>query len=364
MATDLLGLRMKALREERKLSQDDLARLFGFKDRQTVSAIETGERRVSAEELITAIEKLGVTLDYFTNPFLLVGEGKFSWRQSNVGRAQLDAFERVAGRWIAANRRLAPEVGRPTSYLRSALKLTAKSTFEEAMAAGERFAKDFKLGSIPAKRLPEVMEARLGILVLMVDAIDRVSGAACRLPDLDAVIIDRHEVPGRRHFDLAHELFHILTWDTMPPEHVEEATEFSNNRVEQLANNFASAVLMPASELERFGAPGDDLVGWLNDTADALEVTATALKWRIVALGKLTQPQAKAVPDAALRNNGHEVIRHEPPPLFSKQFMEVIALAIKQGQISVRKAADILDLSIEDLADLCKTYGVEAAFDL
>src|SRR5438477_10530450 len=88
MATDLIGLRMKALREERKLSQDDVARLFGFKDRQTVSAIETGERRLSAEELITAVEKLGAPLDYFTNPFLLLGEGRFSWRQSNVGRAQ------------------------------------------------------------------------------------------------------------------------------------------------------------------------------------------------------------------------------------------------------------------------------------
>src|SRR4249920_302848 len=81
MATDLIGARIRALREERKLSQDDLARLFGFKDRQTVSAIETGERRVSAEELLTAIEKLGASLDYFTDPFLLVGEGSFSWRQ-------------------------------------------------------------------------------------------------------------------------------------------------------------------------------------------------------------------------------------------------------------------------------------------
>ena len=51
MTTNLIGTRIKALREERKLSQDDLARLFGFKDRQTVSAIETGERRVTAEEL-------------------------------------------------------------------------------------------------------------------------------------------------------------------------------------------------------------------------------------------------------------------------------------------------------------------------
>ncbi|MGH7986307.1 MAG: helix-turn-helix transcriptional regulator, partial [Candidatus Binataceae bacterium] len=45
--TNLIGARIKALREERSLSQDDLARLFGFKDRQTVSAIETGERRVT-----------------------------------------------------------------------------------------------------------------------------------------------------------------------------------------------------------------------------------------------------------------------------------------------------------------------------
>ena len=42
MATQLIGRRIKALREERKLSQDRLAERFGFKDRQTVSAIETG----------------------------------------------------------------------------------------------------------------------------------------------------------------------------------------------------------------------------------------------------------------------------------------------------------------------------------
>jgi Zn-dependent peptidase ImmA (M78 family)/transcriptional regulator with XRE-family HTH domain len=364
MTTQLIGARIKALREERKLSQDEVARLFGFKDRQTVSAIETGERRLSAEELLAAVEKLGASLDYFTNPFLLVGEGKFSWRQSNVGLAQLNAFERVAGRWIAANRRLAPQVGRPAPYLRQALKLTQKSTFEDAMAAGERFAEDFELGPVPAERLAEVMEDKLGVLVLMVDAIDRVSGAACRLPDLDAVLINRHEIVGRRHFDLAHELFHILTWDTMPPDHVEEASEVSKIRVEQLANNFASAVLMPADRLKQFGSPGAEAVKWLNETASALQVTATALKWRLVALGRLEPARAKAISDTALRNNGRKVVDDEPPPLFSKQFMEVIALAIKEGQISARKAADVLDLSIDDLADLLTTHGVEAAFEL
>src|SRR5437762_3813585 len=106
MANPLIAQRLKALREEKKLSQDELARLFGFKDRQTVSAIETGERRVSAEELLLAVKKLRVPFDYFTDPFQLVGEGQFSWRQKNAGGVALDAYERVAGRWIAAYREL------------------------------------------------------------------------------------------------------------------------------------------------------------------------------------------------------------------------------------------------------------------
>ena len=110
------------------------------------------------------------------------------------------------------------------------------------MDAGERFVAELGLGPVLALRLAAVMGEELRILVLMVDAQEGISGAACRLPELDAVLIARREVAGRRNFDLAHELFHILTWDAMPPEHVESAGDFGGNRVEQLANNFAAAV--------------------------------------------------------------------------------------------------------------------------
>jgi len=362
--TTLIGTRLKALREERKLSQDDLARMFGFKDRQTVSAIETGERRLSAEELLLAVQKLGEPLDYFTDPFQLAGEGKFSWRQSNVSLAQLNSYERVAGRWIAALRALAPQVGKPAPFLRQSLKLAAKSRFEEAMEAGDRFASDFELGPVPAERLAAVMEGKLGILVLMVDAVQGVSGAACRLPDLDTVLINRAEAAGRRNFDLAHECFHILTWDTMPPEHVEEASETSKIRVEQLANNFASAVLMPKTVLERYGSWDRNLVARLNKTADELGVTATALKWRLVAIGSVDSAEAKKISDAALRNNGRKLAKGKPPLPFSKPFIEVIALAIDEGRVSLRKAVDLLDTTIDDFADLCTAYGLDAPVEL
>jgi XRE family transcriptional regulator, fatty acid utilization regulator len=44
--------------------------------------------------------------------------------------------------------------------------------------------------------------------------------------------------------------------------------------------------------------------------------------------------------------------------------MEVVALAINEGQMSARRAADLLDMSLDDLAALCATHVVEAPFDL
>ena len=93
-------------------------------------------------------------------------------------------------------------------------------------------------------------------------------------------------------------------------------------------------------------------------------MTATALKWRLVVLDRLDLARAKEIPDAALRNNGRADAAGEPPPLFSKTFMEVIALAVMNGQMSARRAADLLDMTLEDLVDLCATYGIEAPSDL
>ena len=198
MTTQLIGARIKALREERKLSQDDLARLFGFKDRQTVSAIETGERRVSAEELLLAVEKLGAPLDYFTDPFLLVGEGQVLLAADGCrAAARSTPMSAAPGGWIAAFRddRAAgrprqrrscagPSDSRANSVSRTRWRRASASPPSSSSATFRR------------QRLAEVMERELGILVLMVDAFEGISGAACRLPELDAVLINRHEVRG------------------------------------------------------------------------------------------------------------------------------------------------------------------------
>ena len=368
MHSPLVGARIKALREKRGLSQLQLAERLGFRNRQTLSAIETGERNVTVDTLVQVSEILDEDIDYFTDPFRLVAEGGFCWRKADADIAdeQLDQYEDRVGRWVAMFRHLAPQVDRPLPLLTCRkLSLGPYSTFEDAMGAGEQFAEELELGERPAECLAKAMEEKLGILVLMVDstASRGISGAACRLPELDTVLIARDETAGRRHFDLAHELFHILTWETMPPKRLEPARDSGGNRVEKLANNFAGAVLMPERSLQRHGdwngLQEKHLIKQLNAVADEMLVTSSALRWRLVGLGMLKAATAKALPEQALRNNGAKARPAAPPPAFSGPFAEVLAAAIEQGRISVRRTAGLLDTTSDGLTDLFRAHGVE-----
>ena len=366
MPAGILGARIKAKRDELGFKQEAVARFLGFKDRQTLSAIENGERKVSAEELVRFAEVLAAPLDYFTDPLLLVGEGAFSWRQSGITADALNAYERDTGRLIALHRALGVELGHQPPLIRLTLALTKTSRFEDADTAGERFAAEYDLGDVPSKRLADVMERRLGILVLMVDAVPGVSGAACHLPELDAVLINRSEAPGRRHYDLAHELFHVLTWDRMEPERLEDSERPVRSRVEQLADNFAAAVLMPRAALARFGAwdglDQDALADRLNVVAEELGVTSQALRWRLASIGAFPKAVAEAVDDFRLRNNGRRGKPRPIPPLFSHAFAERLAEAIEAGRISARRAASVLGVDVDALEAICAAHGV--AFEL
>jgi Zn-dependent peptidase ImmA (M78 family)/DNA-binding XRE family transcriptional regulator len=353
-----LGLRVKALREKADLSQAQMAGLLGVNSHQTVSQIESGERQLKADELLTIVQAFGVSLDDLTNPFLITGEGGFSWRQANVSGPALDAYEARAGEWIGAYRELRQRNGGRFNPLQFRLRLDKASTFEDAIRAAETLVDDLKLGDAPADRLARVIEQDLGMLVLMVDATTGISGAACQIPELGAALINRNEPKGRRSFDLAHELFHILTWTTMPPERLDGETP-KNRRVEQLADNFAGALLAPARTLDAIGAPGDNPRGWLNENAGKLGMSAVALKWRMVNAGRLSREAAVAIDDEDLRHNGEAGAKSSPPPApFSRTFVETLAQGIDKGNISVRRAARLTDLDADDLGELCDAHGV------
>jgi Zn-dependent peptidase ImmA (M78 family) len=103
--------------------------------------------------------------------------------------------------------------------LKSALRLAEHSTFEDAQHAGELLAEKLSLGPVPAEKLLEKVEQQLDIPVLYVDMGKHrdISGATVHLADFNCILINLDEPAVRRAFDLAHELFHALTWEAMPP---------------------------------------------------------------------------------------------------------------------------------------------------
>ena len=363
MPNRLLGKRVGLRREELGLERDELSSRMGFDDPRILSDIEFGTRPVSGEELLRFSQVLGAPLEYFADACRLAGEGAFSWRQSGVTRENLDGYEYRVGRFIALHRALGQQLDLETTTARPKIHLTKASRYEDATAAGERFALDYELGDIPSHRLADVMEKDLGILVLMVDPVKGVSGAACHLPELDTVLINRREVPGRRHYNLAHELFHILTWDKMPPERIEETGGQARDRVERLADNFASGLLMPRFVLDRFGdwEANDDsaLAGRLNAVAEEIGVTASALRWRLVATGALPEDVAKGIDPKLLRNNGRNSPSRDEIPLFSHAFMERISLGVDAGRISIKKVVDVTGIYLDDLESVYAAHEID-----
>ena len=367
--TNLISTRLKIARENSGLTQSELAKRLGFKDRQTITAIESGQRKMSAEELLKTINIFGVDVDYFSDPFRLVGEGQFSWRAAtDADSIHLNQFEEQAGRWIATYRYLSKLQGDSISPLQSRLSLNIKSSFEDARAAAESLIIEWELGEIPALRLESSIKANLNSLVMYVDSPDQISGAACQMIDMNCILINRNQAEGRRNYNLAHELFHLLTWEQMPPQYTD--MEFGNKRTgktkrtEQLANNFASALLMPEKSLKTRWEKREnkDIHKWLNEAACKFLVTAQAVKWRIVHLGWFSSEALDQINNEYLVNNGRPLDEQKRPSLFCIEFVKKIYFGIDKGQLSVRKTAELLGLLLNELEDLFRSYDLPALY--
>lgn len=366
--TAMLGERVQTARKQMKLTQKELSDSLGFKDRQILASIEGGLRKVSAEELLKMIQILGKDMDYFTDPYLITAENAFSWRAQNVP-AVLDVFEPKARNLVAANRRFSDLLREQPTPITPTLALTKRSSFEDAANAGDALAREWNMGETPAAELRDLVETRFRYIVLSVDCPPEISGAACRVPGCDAILINRKESAGRQSFDLGHEIFHLLTWDAMPPERVDVRFEDPKKapRVERMAENFSAGILMPTHILRpRWESRGNgDLHEWIISTAQDLQVSGSALYWRLRNLGWLTDGDALGI------DLGRLVSRVDPGrvapsdrPLYSQVFVTRLHKVLDSGLVSVRKAAALLDCTIEDLVDLFKSYNLPVPFDL
>jgi Zn-dependent peptidase ImmA (M78 family)/transcriptional regulator with XRE-family HTH domain len=365
----LIGYRVKAAREAKGWTQDQLTKSLGLKDRQSVSDIETGKRTVKPDELLQMSDLLDRDIEFFIDPFAVAGEAQFSWRAApEVPEDRLDGFELRAGQWIGLLRWLREQRDDRKSALKRALRLSAQSTFEDAQERAESLIVELGLGEIPAENLIDKIERDLDIPVLFVDTVDvdggkSVSGATCHLEDMGVILINRNENEARRFYDLAHELFHALTWDAMKPDHRESNSVEERNkekRIEQLANNFAAALLMPRASIDKLierDRRAD--VSHLCEVAAVLRVAPVALAWRLFNLRLIGEDVRRT-----LSQQKQRLSVSGAPKRFSGSFVRMLHEALDNGRLSARKAAKSMGLGLTGLNELFDQYGLPAPYEL
>ena len=159
-------------------------------------------------------------------------------------------------------------------------------SYSDAETLAHRVRRNLGLGERPGQILLRVLEEVCKVKVFHLP-FEPTGSAACTLGNRfgAAVLLNSKNVRWRRNFDLAHELFHLLSWRIFRQPGSSVSVE-PTEKEESLASCFASVLLMPQEALvgalnpARVGRTGlgfDDLF----EVARQFDVSIEALLWRM-----------------------------------------------------------------------------------
>lgn len=247
---ETIGKHIRAEREKRGISQQKLADAVGWNTHQIVLNVESGQREVKAWELAKIAKFLGLDmvdlLEASSNsksmPFVLwreePGEKKPEARAMFLKRCEDYYFlEQILG--------IFNKDFRPLPLLNIDLNEIGVEDIEEQA----KFVREsIDLGHYPAVTLSKTLEDYYGFKFLKFDFGNNGSAASSKSSFGICIWVNQSEISWRQNFSVAHELFHILTWNEQLFKQKEEDLEFKKKN-EILANSFAASLLMPEESI-------------------------------------------------------------------------------------------------------------------
>lgn len=237
-AEDLIGVRVALAREGLQLTQAQLASELGL-DRTAVAKIESGNRKVSAMELVRLAAVLDRPIDWFVSesPPAVV-----SRRQDPVTGGRSPLLDRQIER-LARDVDFLEGDGVLPAVEERRLRLPQTSAEAERAAATAR-----GWMGVPDGPLVELQRhsETVGLLAFALNLGDEGGdGAYVAVKTWGVALINSAVDPGRRRFDLAHELGHHLFADAYAP----EVTISPASDTERMINAFAVHLLMPRADV-------------------------------------------------------------------------------------------------------------------
>lgn len=340
-------------REQLGLTQAQLAKRAGFNAPQIVSSIERNEREVKATELAAIARALHCDLmDLFADDHDHVEAPIVAWRERPTAGAEDQAarFLQLC-EWYSLAEQWAHEEN--DCDLPDAPPPRGVPTVSWARSIAEQVRDALGLGSLPAASLYQTLEERCGVKIFYFD--DLIGSAACARGEFGAgVALNASEVPWRRNFSLAHELFHLVTWDYLGPE-PDDTDAIWSSHIETLANAFASSLLLPEAATRRsLEAHRDEQsITWrgLVEVAREFDVSTEALLWRLVSLGMVSEKQVRQL----LENPGFRTVDRmtfapiHGPDLLPERYLRLLETAYLRGEVSAGRVAEMTGQSLADV---------------
>lgn len=354
-----IGARIKDEREKRKLTQEELASQAKIENYQTLGKIERGERKdLKTTELQRIAEALGVSIGYLLGEFTQPQKSLVFWRKEPTTAQKTKLENRLHS--FVEDYSFLEEVLSQNKRLREALPIyqlnPEKTSYEDAQEVAEKVRKMLNLGGQPSSSLRSCLEEDFDVKVLYEDLGD--SSAACtRNGNSVAVMINRNESHWRQNFNLAHELYHLITWNIETLQKI-KSDPYLDKRNEELAENFAAGLLMPAEDLkDDFRQLSDN--GRLSPAdlmvlSSKYKVSTEATAYRLLNLGCISKSDANNLKSAIHR----ESFPKENSIKFSEKLVRIAFSAYQKDKISKARLAQIVGVSLIDLPHLLAEYDL------
>jgi Zn-dependent peptidase ImmA (M78 family)/transcriptional regulator with XRE-family HTH domain len=361
---------LKKERESLKYSLKHVAEKMGFSNYQTLSSIESGEREIKAWELVKLSEIYGRKIDYFLSPQAEIAQPRVLWRDPAQTENKIEAERRFIS--FCQNYKRLLELTNEENIKLPAFAQPEKSGFKEsgfdyAVELAEEYRRTLNLGGRPAYSLPNILEQILGVMVLYMDLGTVGSGASTSGDFGKAILVNASDAPWRRNYDLAHEFFHLITWDLFSDEEIYSKSKNGKSEVEQWADAFVSALLLPSEEVRREFSKRleDSKISFINlvEIAREFKVSIDALLWRLVNLRLLKKKDVKRyIQDGEIKDIDKKMRIADwadDKPYLSLRYITLAIKALQLGRISKAKFAEYIDKPFSEASSFLRKYGYD-----
>jgi len=234
----------------------------------------------------------------------------------------------------------------------------ASFTYRRAEALAKEVRDKLTLGDRPGLSLLSVLEEVCGVKVFHLRFDPAGPAVSARSETYGAaMLLNAGNVRWRRNFDLAHELFHLLTWSVFRTGGGEKTSLTDDDKEEKLADVFASRLLLPAEAVESaFTAKvRDGKMGYeeVYDIARQFDVSASAMLWRLYNLKLLADSLSpddvrSTARGLAARYAAYEERRDTTPLKWPERYKALAVKALNSGAMSTGRFAEYMEITRQD----------------